>query len=128
MDNDPEYSISFVVLSNIMCGVAGVVTGHWLQLWRDRRHEYNDLADRLFLRVDGPVTRDVVTHFPLTAAERKLIRRRMGWWKRRRFDRAVDKLRAAMDKNEKDGPMKRYTHLDEVNATRAAIARILSRH
>lgn len=128
MSDETQYSAEFVTLCSLISGVGGVVAGHWLQLWQARRSEYNEIADRLFLKVDGPVKRDYVTVFPLPGDDRKLIRRRMGWWKRRCFDQAVEKLNDAMHKKERDGPMWRYTHIEEVNAARAALASILSRH
>jgi len=77
-------SLSWSILSFLL----GTVFGHWLSLNRDRRKEFNELADKIFLDFGTQAT--APTPFKgLPFDEIILLRRHMGWLQRSRFDAAV---------------------------------------
>jgi hypothetical protein len=128
MDGEPQYSIAFVVFCSLVSGVGGVVVGHWLQVWQARRAEYNELADELFLIVDRTVTPVSGPWVTLPSDAVSLIRRRMAWWQRRRFDSALREYQEVARHTTRDSTGQALSSEPEkMNAALKKLVRVLYR-
>lgn len=76
----------------------GLFLGHRLTLRRDRRREFNDLADRLFVRLDS------IERFPDPSRHSLgntgiLLRRHLGRYRRWRYNRALARYNQAISRD-----------------------------
>ena len=47
----------YALMVGLFSGALGILFGHWLSLGRDKRKEFNELAQRLRSSIDKPITR-----------------------------------------------------------------------
>src|SRR5665648_1244060 len=94
--------IAVNMLVAVFSALVGGLIGHCLTLVGERRKEYNELADRIYLRVDIAVESHSAHYFHIPQNDIKLIRRRMGFMQRRRFDNALAKYNDAAAQTQVD--------------------------
>ena len=121
-----------ITTGEILWGIVGLLIGsfigHWFALGRERRKEYNELADKLFIKVDVKVNEADAGRLRNEDTDIKLIRRRMGWFKKRMFDRAMTHyLEATGDTYPDDHGVPLLTDPTRVTATLQDIAKCLGR-
>jgi hypothetical protein len=118
-------SLSWSVISFIL----GTAFGHWLSLHRDKRKEFNDLADKIFLQFGRQAT-DPAPLTTMPGDDVRLLRRRMWWLERIRFDAAVDNYEkiASKQKTKSDGMgLIRYVDDTEIKKAAARVCKFLHR-
>lgn len=108
--------------------LVGGIIGYRFALRNERRKEYNEIADRLFLNVDVKVTAGSGHHFGINKQDIRLIRRRMGFVQRRLFDKALAEfdLIAAKTRQDDVGQVF-YKDPEGVNKALKKIAKCLRR-
>lgn len=116
------------ILFSLLIALVSAFVGYRFALNRERRKEFNELADRLFLNVDVELKETSAHNFYIIDADIKLIRRRMGRLKRRTFDRALECYHvAASDTYQDRGGQVYYSNPVNVNESLKAIAKCLNR-
>lgn len=79
---------------SILSFLIGTLFGHWLAIHRDRRAEFNELADGLFLIIEKQAASpNPYPRFPYD--DLRLLRRHMSWYQRIRFDAAIENYEKA---------------------------------
>ena len=84
-------------LSHLLTFLLGLLTGyvgHRFSLRRERRREFNEVADRLFLAFDAQ-ERDPSPLRRLPTDDMRLVRRHLGWYRRWHYDRAMERYQQA---------------------------------
>ncbi len=124
MDNELLLQIGIALVSSLIGGWVGYRLG----ICAERRKEYNELADQLFLQVDRKLTADSAHNFGISEVDIKLLERRMHWTQRRRFRRALENFRAVAVSTTRDSAGQlHYVDPDAVNQSLQRIAKILKR-
>jgi len=117
---------------DILWGIAGLLIGsivtHWLELGRERRKEFNELADKFFIKVDVNIEATSAQEVHISESDIKQIRRRMGCLKKWKFDRAMARFHEAASDTHRDTFGHSY-YTDPVRVTVAlkGIAKCLDR-
>jgi hypothetical protein len=86
-----------LILSNLASALAGGFIGHWLSIGRDKRKEFNAVAERVYLALEmersakspavkGPSREDFLR-----------LRRCLPLWSRRSFERTLSKYEESKD-------------------------------
>lgn len=132
-NNGPQLSqrmdimVQQILLALFSILVGGII-GYRFALHNERRKEFNEIADRLFLNVDVKVVAASGHHFAIDRQDVKLIRRRMGFMQRRSFDRALAEFDKVATHTVTDTVGQVYYEDPEgVNRTLAEIAKCLCR-
>lgn len=121
-------SIRQMTVSEILWGLGGFLIGaylgHRFAVFRDRRSEFNEIADRVFIALD----QEVRSCTPYTAGPRSddvaILRRRMSWFVRRRFDRAFEEYNEAKRGNTSEPDGRGHVHYISVERIKQAILQV----
>lgn len=68
--------------------LGGALIGHWYAVERDRRKEWNAIAEPLLIILEAEI-KSPCPHRNIDREALSKIRRRLGFWKKRRLDKAV---------------------------------------
>lgn len=102
--------------------------GYRLGVSAEKRKEYNELADQVFIKVDRKVEASDGHNFDIPRADIKLLRRRMSVIQRRRFDATVAEFdEAARATIQDSNGQVFYTEPSKVSDSLRQIAKILKR-
>ena len=112
-------------ISSFVAFLGGLV-GYRLGIRSDRRKEYNELAEPFFVKANQEIHSFRMIHFD--QSEIDILRRRMGYWQRRRFDAAIVEFREAANGTKRDeAGQPFYTDVEGVNRALKKIAGVLKR-
>ena len=122
--DEPATQVMIAAFSALLGG--GV--GYRLGLASERRKEYNEIADRLFLKVNQELREHSAGHFYIDDGDVALMRRRMGPLQRRRFDSAYSGFVSASKEKWTDAAGQSFFRdVDSVNAALKELASVLKR-
>lgn len=94
------------LLTLIIGGAIGTVFGNWLAIGRDKRKEFNEIAEEVHLLLTKEtfyLLKSNVMVDGLTEIDIEKLRRRISVFKRKGFDLAVIKYKKAKANREKSG-------------------------
>ncbi|MEZ6152361.1 MAG: hypothetical protein R3C09_19855 [Pirellulaceae bacterium] len=123
MENELLLQIGIALVSSLVGGWVGYRLG----ISAEQRKEYNELADKLFLQVDRKPTAACAHNFGISEADVKLLERRMSWYQRRRFQRALAKYRSVATTRPDAAGQLHFVDTDAVNLVLRELAKILKR-
>jgi hypothetical protein len=86
------YDIITHPIFSVFSGVMGFFLGHRFSLWRDRRKEFNEAAERLFesLLKESQIQQGSFSEdFAVTDYQIEALRRHLDWWQVSSYDRCV---------------------------------------
>jgi hypothetical protein len=88
-------------LGNHYSGIIGAGIGYWWAIYFSRRHEFNEAAEIIFAGLHRELEQHWSPSGNVTDLDFAILRRRLYWYQRRGFDRALGEYQKA--KEECDG-------------------------
>lgn len=85
-----EVPVSIAIASSFLTGLLGLLIGNRLAIGRDRRKEFNALADPIRILLLREKERPNLSGAAPNKVDLAVLRERLPFWKRRRFDRALE--------------------------------------
>lgn len=91
-------------MTHILCVLIGAFIGHRFTLWRDFRNDFNSAADDLFSKLAADLGDiDICPGFLNTGmVDLAQFWRRLRWWQRGRFGRAVEHFKQVCENVKSD--------------------------
>lgn len=109
------------ILVNLVTFLAGLIIGHWFAIHRDRRKEFNEVTDRIILKLADQAAEPSV-YKQVLPDDIYLLGRHFNWWQRKKYNKALDNYEAALsDSNQIENPGKVWAYKNKemvVTATR----------
>ena len=93
-----EVPVSIAIASSLLTALLGLLIGNRLAIGRDRRKEFNALAEPIRILLLREKERPNLSRAAPNKIDLAVLRERLPFWKRRRFDRALQNYQKSKGK------------------------------
>ena len=109
-------------LFGVLMFCCGALTSHWLAIGRDKRKEFNEIADKIILQWADQAA-DPTPYRTVLTDDATLLRRHFSHWKRKKYEQVLDEYETAHgDSNQVELPGKVWEYKDKQRVANAVLA------